>query len=61
MEFQWHNREFYKNGDQCGKKKTIFPNIMGKKSMQWEDIIRGKRKPMDRGLKYPYMVCICLW
>jgi len=28
---------------------------------QWGDIIRGIRNPMDRGLKYPYMVwaCIC--
>jgi len=33
--FQWHNREFYKNGDQHGKKKTIFPYITGKKSMHW--------------------------
>lgn len=23
------------------------------------DIIRGIRKPMDRGLKYPHMVCVC--
>lgn len=27
--FQWHNREFYKNGNQCGRKKTIFPYITG--------------------------------
>jgi len=37
--FQWHNTEFYKNGDKCGKKKTIFPCIMGKKKYTMEGIL----------------------
>jgi hypothetical protein len=41
------------------RRNQFFPTYGERKVHNGVGIIRGIRKPMERELKYPYMVCIC--